>query len=99
MPGFFEAFKNFKPPKNKVHTVKIQGQNIVVTLEKKLEVMRHGEHAYIWKNPTEFVLKPKPKVKKSYHMLKKMQKGYKFYNGDPFYPTEIVDGGFAWYQE
>ena len=43
MPGFFEALENFKP-KKKVHTVTIQGQSIVVTLEKKLEVMKPTLH-------------------------------------------------------
>ena len=36
MPGFFEAMKNLEPIKEKVHTVTIQGQSMVVTLEKKL---------------------------------------------------------------
>ena len=35
MPGFFEALKNFKPQKRKPNTVTIQGQSVVVTLEKK----------------------------------------------------------------
>ena len=55
MPGFFEALENIKKPKEKVHTVTIQGKSVVVTLEKKLEVMAKGEDAYIWKTETEFV--------------------------------------------
>ena len=35
MPGFFEAINNLPPVKEKVHTVTIQGQSLVVTLEKK----------------------------------------------------------------
>ena len=69
MPGFFEALENSKPIE-KVHTVTIQGQSVVVTLEKKLEVMRHGEDAYMWKTATEFVLKPQPKIKAQYKTLK-----------------------------
>ena len=36
MPGFFEAFAKLPPQKKKVHTVTIQGQSIVVTLQKKI---------------------------------------------------------------
>ena len=96
MPGFFEAINNLEPPKEKVHTVTIQGQTIVVTLEEKLEVMRNGEDAYKWKSPTEFVLKPRPKTTIQYPQLKKANKGYNFYDSDPFYPKDIVEGGFAW---
>ena len=99
MPGFFEALENFKPIE-KVHTVTIQGQSVVVTLEKKLEVMRHGEDSYMWKTATEFVLKPPPKILPQYKTLKKTEeKGYNFYDNDPFYPKEIVEGGFKWVRE
>jgi len=96
MPGFFEAMKNLEPIKEKVHTVTIQGQSIVVTLEKKLEVMRHGEDAYKWKSATEFVLKPRPKVGVVYKRLQKADKGYNFYDNDPYYPKDIVEEGYTW---
>jgi hypothetical protein len=96
MPGFFDAINNIEPPKEKVHTVTIAGQSIVVTLEKKLEVMRNGEDAYKWKSATEFVLKPKPKVGIVYPQLRKADKGYNFYDNDPYYPKDIVEEGFAW---
>ena len=48
MSEIFKALESYKPPKKKVHTVTINGQSVVVTLEKKLEVMRHGEDAYMW---------------------------------------------------
>ena len=99
MPGFFEAMKNIEPIKEKVHTVTIQGQTVVVTLEKKLEVMLHGEDAYKWKSATEFVLKPRPKVGVVYPRLQKAAKGYNFYDNDPYYPKEIIDGGFSWDRE
>ena len=100
MPGFFEALENIKKPKEKVHTVTIQGKSVVVTLEKKLEVMAKGEDAYIWKTETEFVLKPPPKVLPQYKTLKKTEeKGYEFFDNDPFYPTGVVEGGFRWVRE
>ena len=82
--------------KPKVHTVNIQGQNIVVTLEKKLEVMKHGADAYMWKSPTEFVLKPKPIAKASYPVLKKTSKGYLFKDNDIHWPNAVADGGETW---
>ena len=100
MSEIFKALESYKPPKKKVHTVTINGQSVVVTLEKKLEVMRHGEDAYMWKTATEFVLKPPPKILPQYKTLKKTEeKGYEFYNNDPFYPKGIVEGGFKWVRE
>ena len=99
MPGFFEALNNHAPKKETVHTVTIQGQNVVVTLEKKLEVMRHGEDAYMWKDPSTFVLKPRPKVGIQYRQLLKADKGFKFHDGDPYYPVGIEEGGHTWQQE
>lgn len=96
MPGFFEAMANLPKKKDKVHTVTIQGQSIVVTLEKKLEVMKHGESEYMWKTPTEFVLKPRPKSKTSYPVLVDVAKGYHFQDNDIHWPKEIGEKGKAW---
>ena len=96
MPGFFEAFAKLPPQKKKVHTVTIQGQSIVVTLQKKLEVMRHGEHAYKWKSATEFMLKPKPKPMTVYPVLRKSDKGYSFLMDDIHWPDKIQAGGVTW---
>ena len=48
MPGFFEAFDSSKPVVKK-HTVTIQGNEVEVSLGKKLEIMRAGEDKYILK--------------------------------------------------
>ena len=96
MLDLVKAMKDLEPIKEKVHTVTIQGQSIVVTLEKKLEVMRHGEDAYKWKSATEFVLKPRPKVGVVYPHLRKADKGYNFYDNDPYYPKDIVEEGYTW---
>ena len=50
MPGFFDALENFKPTPKKVHTVTIEGQSLVVSLERYLEIIRAGEENYTWKN-------------------------------------------------
>ena len=85
MPGFFEAIKNTGPGKQKVHTVTIQGQSIVVTLEKKLEVIKNGEDAYVWKSPTEFILKPKVKTKVKFPVLASAEQGLFFEDNDPYW--------------
>ncbi len=96
MSEIFKALQGRKPIPKKVHTVTIQGQSLVVTLEKKLEVMHHGEDAYMWKSPTEIMLKPKTKPKTQYPILKKAKKGYVFQDGDIHWPNAVVEGGEAW---
>tara|TARA_B100000941_G_C28122329_1_gene358740 strand:- start:133 stop:432 length:300 start_codon:yes stop_codon:yes gene_type:complete len=98
MKEFFEALAAMPPPKPKVHTVKINGHSVVVTLEKKLEVMKHGEDAYEWISHIEFALKKKPIAKLGYKKLVKGKKGYSFHNNDPFYPKTIVEEGWVWEQ-
>lgn len=96
MSELLKALQGLPPVPKKVHTVTIQGQSLVVTLEKKLEVMRNGEDAYTWKSPTEIMLKPRKKIEVTYPQLKKSEKGYNFHNNDPFYPKDIVEGGYTW---
>ena len=95
MPGFFEALENFKP-KKKVHIVTIQGQSIVVTLEKKLEVMKHGEDAYVWKTPIEFVRKKRIPAEQRQPLMHKADKGVKFYKKNPFWVKNIDKEGYIW---
>ena len=96
MSELLKALQGRKPPQKKVHTVTIQGQSLVVSLEKKLEVMKHGEDAYMWKSATEIMLKPQPKSKTQYPILKKATKGYVFQDGDIHWPNAVVEGGEAW---
>ena len=95
MPGFFDALANFKP-KKKVHTVTIQGQSIVVTLEKKLEVMKHGEDAYMWKTNMEFVRKKRIPAEQRQSLMHKAGKGYTFYKKNPFWVKNIDKEGYIW---
>ncbi len=96
MPGFFEAIKNTGPGKQKVHTVTIQGQSIVVTLEKKLEVIKNGEDAYVWKSPTEFILKPKVKTKVKFPVLASAEQGLFFEDNDPYWVKGTGEKGHVW---
>lgn len=96
MSELIKALRGISPQPKKVHTVTIEGQSLVVTLEKKLEVMKNGEDAYTWKSPTEIMLKPKTKPKTQYPILKKATKGYVFQDGDIHWPNAVVEGGETW---
>jgi|TARA_A100001391_G_scaffold175571_1_gene138459 hypothetical protein len=96
MSELLKALQSMAPPKPKVHTVCIAGQNVVVTLAKKLEVLKHGEEAYHWISATEFALKPPPKPKTEYSVLQKAKKGYAFEQDDIHWPNNIIEGGETW---
>jgi|TARA_B100000925_G_scaffold277290_1_gene245131 hypothetical protein len=96
MSEILKALQDLPPVPKKVHTVTIQGQSLVVSLEKKLEVMKNGEDAYTWKSPTEIMLKPKTKPKTQYPILKKATKGYLFQDGDIHWPNAVAEGGETW---
>ena len=99
MSELLKALQALPPRGKKVHTVTIQGQSLVVSLEKKLEVMKHGEDAYMWKSPTEIMLKPKPKPQLQYSVLKKTERGFVFQDGDIHWPNGVEEGGEAWLTE
>ena len=95
MPGFFEALENFKPKEKKPHVVTIEGQSIVVSLERKLEIMQAGEDAYTWKNG-EVVKKKRIPVEQQQPLMHKADKGYTFYKKNPFWVKNIDKGGYKW---
>ena len=95
MPGFFEALENFKPTEKKPHVVTIEGQSIVVSLERKLEIMQAGEDAYMWKNG-EVVKKKRIPVEQRQPLMHKADKGYTFYKKNPFWVKNIDKEGYIW---
>jgi|TARA_R110000803_G_scaffold128592_1_gene196041 hypothetical protein len=97
MTEFFKAFENLAPQKKKVHTVNIQGKEIEVSLEKKLEIMKStgGEDGFILEGE-KIVPKPVVKASRKLPVLRKSDRGYKFYDNDPLWVESIVEEGFAW---
>ena len=89
-----DLFKLVKVQPPKKHFVNIEGKKIEVSLQKKLEIMKHGQDAYML-NP-DIALRPKPKAKTRYSMLKKAEKGYAFQDGDIHWPNAVVEGGETW---
>ena len=95
MPGFFEALENFKPKEKKPHVVTIEGQSIVVSLERKLEIMQAGEDAYTWEKG-EVVKKKRIPVEQRQPLMHKADKGYTFYKKNPFWVKNIDKEGYIW---
>jgi hypothetical protein len=95
MPGFFEAAKDWKPNKPKRPTVTIDGKKLEVDLAVFKDVMKHGEHAFkISKG--KIVRRRADGVKKEYFSLVKADKGISFVDANPYWPNEVVEGGFEW---
>jgi len=95
MPGFFEAFDNFKPRKRVNPTVTIDGTKIEVDPSLFKKIMQHGEHAFKLKHG-KVVRKPYHGAKKEYMVLSKSEKGHHMIDGNPYWPETLAEGGFAW---
>lgn len=88
MPGFFEAINNIKPVVKK-HMVTIQGKQIEVDLQKKLEIQSKGEDKYMLEG-NNIVSIPTRKVDQRFPVLK----GYEH---DPYWIE--TDKGLLWHIE
>jgi hypothetical protein len=98
MPGFFDALQKFKPKERDKPTVIIQGQKIEVDQELFRQVQLHGQENFKIKDGKIQRIPPR-RFKKTYCTLKKSDKGYIFYDGDPYWPEGYGKGGFEWEDE
>ena len=98
MPGLFDALKNTPRRSAKKFYITVAGEKHEVTLEKKKWAQQHGEENLMIKDG-EIVLKPKPKARTQYSILKEAEKGYVFQDDDIHWPTGVVEGGKAWLTE
>jgi len=94
MPGLFEALNKLETIEKK-HLVTIQGKEIEVSLEKKIEIQRAGEDKYMLKDGIA-VLIPRPKTKIKFATLTKADRGYVFHQNNPFWVDDINDKGYVW---
>ena len=107
MDEIFKALNSFKPTpvsdnfyievKNKEiislcrepnnNTVKISQQDYKFLLNKGIEyfIYDHG-----------IVKKPKKKTERVFDVLKKDVRGYNLQDNDPYWPIDIVEGGYTW---
>jgi hypothetical protein len=94
MPGFFEALENLQKRK-KSHFVEIGGRQVEVSLDKKLEIIRKGVENFILKDGK---IPPKPRRlgTRRFPVLENKEKGYVFYDNDPYWVKEITEEGYTW---
>ena len=95
MPGFFEAFKNIPEPEKVILKVTIDGREFEVSEELFKEIQKHGEKEYTVTND-KIAMKPQTLARQRYPMLAKGEKGHNLLNGNMFWPTDEVDGGYEW---
>lgn len=69
------------------HTIKVSQKEYKFLLDKGIErfLYDHG-----------IVKKPKKKTERIFEILKKDVQGYELQDNDPYWPTEIVEGGYTW---
>ena len=108
MNELFKALENFKPrPVNKNFFVELFGDEVValtttespntkrITVEEYKTVLTHGVENFIYKDKLEKKIQKKA-IKGHYKILIKDNNGHVFLNGDPYWPTEIAEGGYTW---
>ena len=107
MDELLKALKSFKPKsvddnfyieiKNKEivalrrepnqDTVKVSQQDFKFLLDNGIDYFVYDH---------EIIRKPKKKTERVFDILKKDVRGYDLQDSDPYWPTEIVQGGFKW---
>ena len=100
MTDVIDIYSNFKNKKReKKFVLKFDETEIEVTLEKYLEVTRHGIEKYEYKN-NEIVLKP---IKKAFQakptLFPAQYMGYHFLQNNPHWVEKYDTGGFEWLVE
>jgi hypothetical protein len=107
MKEFFEALKNFKPAKEKDYFVLLEGEQIIAlerepsSQNKRISrdnfkiLLDNGIEYFLYKNG-KFVRKTPRSTERIYPVLKKDINGYIVHRGDPYWPTEIAEGGYTW---
>jgi hypothetical protein len=108
MNELFKALENFKPrPVNNNFFVELFGDEVValtniespntkrITVEEHKMVLTHGVENFIYKDKLERRIQKKT-IKGHYKILIKDNNGHTFLNGDPYWPTEIAEGGHTW---
>ena len=95
MSAIFDALKKFPKRDAKKHFVQIDGIQIEVTLQEKLEVIKQGEDRYMVEDG-KLVLRPVQKIKSKFKKLVTSDRGYHFIDGDIHWPEKVSEGGKTW---
>ena len=107
MNELFKVLKDFKPmPPADNFYIELNGNDIIllcrelktntvkISREKYKFLLDNGIENFIYDG--EITRKPKKKTNRVYTMLKKDKKGWMLYQSDPYWPTEIAEGGYTW---
>ena len=108
MQELFEALKNFKPNTiEPMYYIVLQGREIeclattpgdnhvLVNKEDYMRLMKEGHQHFYFENK-KIIRKPLATNKRLYNVLKKSKEGSIFLDSDPYWPTEIAEGGYTW---
>lgn len=98
MSAFFEALNNFKPKEKTLPRVKINGEEVEVSVKEYKEIEQRGIENYKIKDGKPIFVAPKV-FKKTYEHLVKSDKGLSFVDGNPYWPDKIIEGGYTWQNE
>ena len=98
MSEIFKALAKLPKREPKKHFVTVEGKRIEVSLEKKLEIIKHGEESYMLEDGN-IVLKPTPKLKSKFKKLLASENGYHFVDDDIHWPEKVAEGGRTWQTE
>ena len=95
MPGALDALGNMPEPKKVVPKLTIEGKVFEVSLELFKEIQKYGENQYFLKDD-KIVMKPLPQAILKYSVLKKGERGFALLDGNIFWPTDVIEGGYEW---
>jgi hypothetical protein len=59
------------------------------------EIRKHGESQYFVKDD-KIVRKPLPQATLKHSVLKKGEQGFALLDGNRFWPTDVIEGGYEW---
>jgi len=107
MNELFKALNNFKPtPPADNFYIELNGKDIIslcsesktntvkISREKYKFLLDNGIENFIYDG--EIIKKTRKKTERIFLILKKDIKGYSLYDNNPYWPTEIVEGGYTW---
>jgi hypothetical protein len=108
MQELFKALKNFKPQTfNPTYYIVVKDKEIEclattagdnhVSVEKEdyVRLLKEGQQHFYFENG-KITRKPPAMNKRLYNILKKSSEGLIFLDSDPYWPTEIAEGGYTW---
>ena len=108
MQELFEALRNFKPKHiEPMYYIVLKGREIEclantseenhvqVSKEEYLHLLKEGQQNFYFENG-KIIRKPPATNTRTYNVLKKSSKGLTFLGSNPYWPTEIAEGGYTW---